>query len=145
MGGGDHNDQVYIINFGLARMYRTPQTHLHILYNKNCHPTRTTAYVLINNHLDVEQSHCDNMESLAYVLLYFFHGSLPWLGVEPLTNQQQHNPILQQKMSLPLNFLGSAHPNKFNLFLDYTCNLYFDEKPNYAYLHKLFCDLLVCK
>lgn len=34
-------------------------------------------------------------------------------------------------------------PNEFGIFLNYTCTLCFNDKPNYSYLHKLFQDLFV--
>jgi hypothetical protein len=36
-------------------------------------------------------------------------------------------------------------PHKFNVFLDYTCALGFEGKPDYAYMHSLFCDLCIRK
>ncbi|KIM87966.1 hypothetical protein PILCRDRAFT_3674 [Piloderma croceum F 1598] len=69
MGANDYDHQVYIIDFGLAKRYRDPNTHLHIPYKENCPPVGTTPYISINNHLGVEQSCCDDLESLAYVLL----------------------------------------------------------------------------
>ena len=36
-------------------------------------------------------------------------------------------------------------PDEFSLFLDYTCTLPFESKPNYAYLCKLFHDLHIHK
>jgi len=134
---------VYIIDFGLSRMYRAPNTHLHIPYNENRLPTGTTAYSSINNHLGVERSRRDDMESLAYVLLYFLHGSLPWLGVEPVTDHQWRDTILGQKMSSPPSFPGPVCPAEFNVFLNYCRNLRFDEKPDYAYAHKLFRKPLI--
>jgi casein kinase I family protein HRR25 len=142
MGLGDRDNQVYLIDFGLARMYRDPKTHLHIPYNKNCYPTGTASFASINNHLGVERSRRDDMESLAYILVYLLCGSLPWLGVRPAINMQWLNATLQQKMGLPLDLLGSACPNKFKLFLNYTRNLRFNEKPDYAYLCKIFRNLV---
>jgi len=143
MGLGDRDNQVYLIDFSLARMYRDTKTHLHIPYNKNCYPTGTASFASINNHLGVERSRRDDMESLAYILVYLLRGSLPWLGVRPAINMQWLDTTLQQKMGLPLNLLGSACPNKFKLFLNYTRNLCFNEKPDYAYLHKSFHDLVM--
>ena len=34
-------------------------------------------------------------------------------------------------------------PHKFSVFLDYTCALGFEGKPDYAYMHSLFHDLRI--
>ena len=141
MGFDDHDNQIYIIDFGLTRRYRDPKTHLHIPYKENCHPIGTASFASINNHLGAERSLHDDMESLAYVLVYFLHSSLPWFGSKPAVDMQWHNATLQWKMSSPLNLLGSACPNEFSVFLSYTRTLRFDEKPDYIYLHKIFHEL----
>src|SRR5882762_4993425 len=62
------DNQIYMINFGLARRYKNPKTHLHILHKATDDLIGTAPYVLINNHLGVEQSHHDDHESITYIL-----------------------------------------------------------------------------
>jgi len=143
MGVGDHDNQVYVIDFGLARRYRDPKTRLHIPYNANCKLTGTTPYASINNHLGIEQSHHDDLESITYVLLYFLRGSLPWLAAEPAINKQPHDTILQRKRNTPLDILCSTCPIEFSIFLNYTRTLCFEEKPDYSYIRRLFHGLFV--
>jgi casein kinase I homolog HRR25 len=149
IGAGDNDHKLYLIDFGLARKYRDPKTHLHIPYKANCTPTGTAPYISINNHLGVEQSHRDDVESLAYVFIYLLCGSLPWHSVGPAINKQQwnrnHSTTLQWKTNSPPDLLCSACPPKFSVVLCYTRNLHFDEKPDYNYMCNLFRKLLVHK
>ena len=143
MGIGKRGNQVNVIDFGLAKKYRDPKTHLHIPYRENKNLTGTARYTSINTHLGVEQARRDDLESLAYVLMYFLRGSLPWQGLKAATKKQKYDRIMEKKMTTPTDMLCRGFPNEFGIFLNYTRALRFDDKPDYSYLRKLFRDLFV--
>jgi casein kinase I homolog HRR25 len=143
MGVGDHDDQVYMIDFGLATRYRDPKTRLPIPCETNCDITGTASYASINNHRGISPSRRDDLESIAYVLLFFMRGSLPWHGIEPAVNDQQRDTILQTKLNTSIEILCSTCPIEFNVFLSYIRTLSFEDKPDYAYIRKLFRDVFV--
>ncbi|RUS14583.1 kinase-like domain-containing protein [Endogone sp. FLAS-F59071] len=143
MGIGKRGNQVNVIDFGLAKKYRDPKTHLHIPYRENKNLTGTARYASINTHLGVEQSRRDDLESLGYVLMYFCRGSLPWQGLKAATKKQKYDRIMEKKMTTPTELLCRGFPNEFAIYLNYTRSLRFDDKPDYSYLRKLFRDLFV--
>eukprot|EP00164_Ancoracysta_twista_P001427 GFYU01001860.1.p1 GENE.GFYU01001860.1~~GFYU01001860.1.p1 ORF type:complete len:340 (+),score=109.60 GFYU01001860.1:66-1085(+) len=141
MGLGKKANQVSIIDFGLAKKYRDPKTHQHIPYRENKNLTGTARYASINTHLGIEQSRRDDLESIGYVFMYFNRGSLPWQGLKATTKKQKYEKISEKKMSTPVEALTKGFPSEFATFLNYCRALRFDDKPDYAYLKKLFKDL----
>ncbi|KAI8553450.1 hypothetical protein RHMOL_Rhmol05G0017100 [Rhododendron molle] len=46
-------------------------------------------------------------------------------------------------ITLPSQVLCRGYPTEFASYFDYCCRLRFDDTPNYAYLKRLFRDLLI--
>ncbi|KAF9164221.1 serine/threonine protein kinase [Actinomortierella ambigua] len=143
MGIGKRGNQVYVIDFGLAKKFRDPKSHLHIPYRENKNLTGTARYASINTHLGVEQSRRDDLESLSYVMMYFCRGSLPWQGLKAATKKQKYDRIMEKKMTTSTDILCRGFPQEFAIYLNYVRSLRFDDKPDYSYLRKLFRDLFV--
>ncbi|GAB1607874.1 casein kinase I-like isoform X3 [Argonauta hians] len=141
MGLGKKGNLVYIIDFGLAKKYRDPRSHLHIPYRENKNLTGTARYASINTHLGIEQSRRDDMESLGYVFMYFLRGSLPWQGLKAATKRQKYERISEKKMSTPIEELCKGFPSEFATYLNFCRSLRFDDKPDYSYLRQLFRNL----
>ncbi|KAH9602253.1 hypothetical protein KSS87_015414 [Heliosperma pusillum] len=102
MGLGRKANQVYVIDFGLAKKFRDLQTHKHIPYRENKNLTGTARYASVNTHLGIEQSRRDDLESIGYVLMYFLRGSLPWQGLKAGTKKQKYDKISEKKMLTPI-------------------------------------------
>uniref|UniRef100_A0A0D3A3N0 non-specific serine/threonine protein kinase n=1 Tax=Brassica oleracea var. oleracea TaxID=109376 RepID=A0A0D3A3N0_BRAOL len=123
MGLGRKANQVYLIDFGLAKRYRTAR------------------YASCNTHLGIEQSRRDDLESLGYVLLYFLRGSLPWQGLKAVVKKQKYEKICEKKISTPIEVLCKDHPVEFASYFHYCHTLTFDQRPDYGFLKRLFRDL----
>ncbi|KAG2287190.1 hypothetical protein Bca52824_046794 [Brassica carinata] len=143
MGLGRKANQVYIIDYGLAKKYKDLQTQKHIPYRENKNLTGTARYASVNTHLGIEQSRRDDLESLGYVLMYFLRGSLPWQGLKGGTKKQKYDKISEKKMLTPVEILCKSHPSEFTSYFHYCRSLRFEDKPDYSYLRRLFRDLFI--
>ncbi|PKA64254.1 Casein kinase I isoform delta-like [Apostasia shenzhenica] len=101
MGLGRRANQVYIIDFGLAKKYRDTSTHQHIPY------------------------------------------SLPWQGLKAGTKKQKYEKISERKVSTSIEALCRGYPSEFPSYFHYCRSLRFDDKPDYAYLKRIFRDLFI--
>lgn len=142
IGTGRSANVVYAIDFGLAKRYRNPKTHAHIRYREHKHLTGTPRYASVNNHLGIEQSRRDDLESLGFVLMYFLRGSLPWQGLRANTKKQKYQKILEKKLATPFKLLCKGYPKEFCVYLEYCRQLRFEDKPDYTYLKRLFAEVL---
>jgi len=142
MGGSNRINQVFLIDFGLAKKFRDDQTQEHIPYREDKNMTGTARYVSVNAHNGLEQSRRDDIESLGYVLLYFYKGSLPWQGLKATCKKQKYERIHEKKMSTPVEeVLCQGLPAEFVLYIRYCRQLLFEEAPDYLYLRRLFSIL----
>mmetsp|Transcript_26193 Transcript_26193/g.46716 ORF Transcript_26193/g.46716 Transcript_26193/m.46716 type:complete len:376 (-) Transcript_26193:372-1499(-) len=132
---------IYMIDFGLSRRYSDPSTKQHIPYKENKQIVGTVRYASINNHLGVEQSRRDELESLAYILIYFINGSLPWQGINEKNKRARFCMIGEYKRSESIRSLCQGLPEQFADLLEYSRSLRFEEAPNFDFLVSIFNDL----
>lgn len=142
IGLGKKSNTVFIIDFGLAKRYRNPQTHVHIPYKENKHLTGTPRYASLNNHLGIEQSRRDDLESLGYVMMYFLRGSLLWQGLKAANRTQKYQKIMERKIRVSFEELCRGYPDEFRQYFEYCRALRFDDKPDYFFLKRLFKDVM---
>ncbi|KAJ5067469.1 casein kinase 1-like protein [Anaeramoeba ignava] len=133
-----------MIDFGLSKRYKDPETHLHIPYKKNKKLTGTARYASVNTHLGIEQSRRDDLEGIGYVLCYFLLGCLPWQGLNATSRKQKYERIAETKIRTSVEELTKSLPMEFSMYLSVVRNLRFEETPDYSYLRKIFRDLF-CK
>lgn len=147
---------VNVIDFGLAKKFRDSRTLLHIPYKRDdFHGVGTSLFAAINTHLGVESSRRDDLESLAYMLIYFLRGTLPWRKLRApaappstyIASTTPYNPVSatwdlirdSKLASEPL--LTCGLPPEFDVLYRYARGLEFDDLPDYAGLRALFRGL----
>lgn len=143
MGMGNHANQIFLIDFGLAKRYRDTSSHQHIPYRENKDFTGCPRYASINTHRGIEHSRRDDLESLGYVLLYLLQGSLPWGWIRASTKKQQIEKIGEMKVSTSIEDLCQGYPCEFAAYFNHCRSLGFTDEPDYAYLKRKFRDLFI--
>jgi len=140
--GLNHSKFVYIVDFGLAKKYRSSATLMHYpLINKK-RLTGTPRYASINALKGFEQSRRDDLESLGYVLMYLLRGELPWQHINAKSKEERNQKILQKKMEISSSKLCEGFPIEFEKFLDYTKNMEYTQTPDYDMLRNLLLNVM---
>ncbi|KAH7836960.1 hypothetical protein Vadar_007868 [Vaccinium darrowii] len=128
--------KLFLVDFGLATRWRDHATGLHVKYDQMPDVFRgTTSFASVHAHLGRTASRRDDLESLAYTLIFLFRGRLPWSMFEAADKGFN---VCRRKMNSPPSTLCLSCPRAFRLFFEYVVNLRFYEEPNYAKYISLF-------
>lgn len=141
VGIGSKQTLVYLGDFGLAKLYCRQEGHIEYKENKPC--VGTARYVSINDHLGIQQSRRDDLESLGYVIIYLAKGGLPWQGLRSEGEYSRKEMVAKMKSSLTIEKLCEGLPGEFAEYIRYSRALHFDEAPDYAYVKRLFKNVLL--
>ena len=142
IGKGKKSHIVFILDFGLAKKYWSSTHKCHIPFVKGKRLTGTARYASINALSGYEQSRRDDLESIAYILLYFLRGSLPWQGLKVNNKEDRYRKICEKKKITSSKDLCEGFPKEFELFVTYVKKLEFTEVPDYDYLRELLKNVL---
>jgi serine/threonine protein kinase len=142
MGLDDLSQFCYLLDFGLAKKYRSSNTLKQYPFVNHKKLTGTARYASINALQGYEQSRRDDLESVGYVLMYLLRGNLPWQGMNGKTKDERYKKILQKKIETSSADLCAGFPNELQTFIEYTRNLEYTEQPDYDMLRKLFDSIM---
>lgn len=137
LGTMDPEDGLYVVDLGLASRWKdVTRPNGHIAYGQRVdHFSGTVRYASVNAHLGRWLSRRDDLESLGYMLLYLYNGSLPWQGY---CGDDKNMQVCETKGRLTVDAMCRGAPEILQYFLAYVRNMRFEEEPDYAYL------LLLC-
>jgi serine/threonine protein kinase len=142
LGRGSKSNVIHLIDFGLSARFRDEHGN-HRPFRENQAVVGTARFISINAHLGIEQSRRDDMESIAYLLVYFMKRKLPWQGLAAETPGEKYNQIATMKMRISTEELCRGLPKEFGAFVDQVRSLRFDDEPDYSFYRRIFRNLLI--
>ena len=120
--GNKNEGLIYIIDFGLAKKYKSDRGN-HVKFSITKHITGTPRFCSVNAMRGVEQSRRDDLESLCYLIIYFFKGFLPWQGLKISSRVQRFETITKMKKNLKIESLCEDLPPEITIF----CKLFYEQ------------------
>lgn len=130
--GSTDKTELYIIDFGFCKSFI--ENERHISFKKTSGLIGSLTFASINAHNFDELSRRDDIESLAYMMIYLFCGSLPWQNITNNNIKERNQLIKECKINVAK--YTDIHP-VFKIFLSYIRALSFEEKPNYEDLNHI--------
>jgi len=145
--GRNDPKNIYLIDFGFARKFRSSRTGKHIKYAYKHTLMGSLTFASFNAMKGYEQSRRDDLESFGYVLIYLAKGLwLPWKKSDISSKNEELKDriktITKMKMEISAENLCQGLPAEFSSYMKYVKHLEFEEDPNYDYLNNLFLSIL---
>ncbi|XP_047252540.1 casein kinase 1-like protein HD16 isoform X2 [Capsicum annuum] len=132
--------KLFLVDLGLATKWKDTSKGQHVGYDQRPDTFRgTVRYASAHAHLGRTASRRDDLESLAYTLIFLHRGRLPWQGYQ---GDNKSFLVCKKKMATSPEMLCCFCPAPFREFLDTVINMKFDEEPKYSKLISLFGSLL---
>ena len=146
-------NQIYIIDFGLSKLYSIQNKHVDMMTDRT--PIGTYDYISLNVHRGFTPSRRDDLESIGYIIIYMLVGKLPWSHVQPESTTSEYrndNQDLEKSVERKIYEIKNSFqlwnldiPGEFITFIHYCRSLKYDEAPNYQYLSSLLTNLFSMK
>ncbi|MBA0583042.1 hypothetical protein Gorai_013920, partial [Gossypium raimondii] len=132
---------MFCLHHGIsATKWKDSSSGLHVDYDQRPDMFRgTVRYASAHAHLGRTASRRDDLESLAYTLIFLHRGRLPWQGYQ---GDNKSFLVCKKKMATSPEMLCCFCPPALKQFLEIVVNMKFDEEPNYSKLISLFEGLL---
>ncbi|XP_047338123.1 casein kinase 1-like protein HD16 [Impatiens glandulifera] len=138
--GTAEEKKLYLIDLGLASRWKDASTGKHVEYDQRPDIFRgTIRYASAHAHLGRTGSRRDDLESLAYTLIFLIKGRLPWQGYQ---GDNKSFLVCKKKMATSPELMCCFCPPPFKQFLEAITNMRFDEEPNYSKLISFFDSLI---
>ncbi|XP_029449592.1 serine/threonine-protein kinase VRK2 isoform X2 [Rhinatrema bivittatum] len=136
-------EQVYLADYGLSYRYCPDGTHKLYKENPKKGHNGTIEFTSIDAHKGVALSRRSDLEILAYCILKWLCGKLPWEQnlTDPVAVQTAKTKFMEQLPDSLMNWaLSESSSRQIAQFFACVRDLAYNEKPNYQLLKQLLLD-----
>ena len=132
---------IYLQNFYLCEKYKSDTTNKHAKLTLSNKIVGTQRYGSIDALKGLRQGRKDDLESLCYMLIYFFLGKLPWQDIKAETEAEKYKKLLNEKKKFNIDNYDYILPKDFRTMFKLIKNLKFDETPKYSLYIRLLQNI----
>ena len=135
--GNPDKSQIYLIDFGNARKYRSSRTGKHIPFAKNCKMYGTMIFLSSNVLKGIKQKRKDELESLGLVIIYLHQGFLRWYDLKCKDIYQGVDKVKKLKIKFSNEELCKNLPKEICEYMNYVKKMNFGVNLDYS-IYNLF-------
>ena len=118
--GNPDTSQIYLIDFGNAKKYKSSRTGKHMVFNKNNYFIFGNLNYLSSNTLKgIVQTRKDDLESFGLVLIYLYTNNLPWTNIKGKNTLDFISKICEIREKLTLETLCKGMPSEIYEYMKY--------------------------
>ena len=122
---------IYLQNFYLCEKYKSSTTNKHVKLSLSNKIVGTERYGSVDALRGLRQGRKDDLESLCYMLIYFFLGKLPWQDITAENEIEKYKILLNKKKKFNIEDYKDIIPKEFRTIFKLIKILKFDEQPKY--------------
>lgn len=126
-----NNPNLILIDFSTSKRFRDPVSKLHHKYSEGREFSSCIRFSSVNVHRGIDYSRRDDIESWAYLSIFWLNQKLPW---DLEANHDLPKKVLLIKSKIVPEKLCEGLPPDFIQIIKYIKTLRYDEKPDYEYL-----------
>lgn len=133
--GKENPNIIYIVDLSCAKSITSRLTENNSFIGNLRHAS-------INVHRGIRMDRRDDLESLGYLFVYFYKGSLPWKIKTDFPVLSKNRFVELMKVSITTKELCDGMPEEFINYFDHIKSLTFGDIPDYNFLRQLFVNIM---